>query len=149
MTYTAMTDLAHGQLVTETHMDNLRGNIEHLAAMLIGSTALSGMTAGDVISGVREFERGTFTGDGAGSAGSGGQVVALSGSFTPNVIIIFNDDIAVDNNTWTFDGSNLNTAGAGVTAMASGQFTVSDGGADTAPNKNGDDYVYLAMNVAG
>lgn len=144
MAYTAMTDLVHGQLVTEAHMDTIRENIEFFASLLFGTAALSTLANGAVLSGMTWSERGTYSGNGAGSAGSGGQVVALARTFTPNLIIIAAADIAVSAFPFMFSSGSLATTSAGITAIGSGQFTVSDGGTDANPNKNGAAYAYLA-----
>ena len=60
MTYTAMTDLAHGQLVTEAHMDTIRQNIEHLASMVGGGSALSALASGSTLN-APDYDSGWFS----------------------------------------------------------------------------------------
>lgn len=79
MTWNTLTNLATGQTVTEAHMDAIRENIEHLGSMLIGSTALSAITAGSNIT----MAVGSYTGDGAATK-------AVTGiGFQPRFVIVF------------------------------------------------------------
>lgn len=50
MPWNSLTDLSDGDLVTETHMDNIRENIEWLGALTSRGTALSGVSEGSEIS---------------------------------------------------------------------------------------------------
>jgi hypothetical protein len=61
MTWNSLPNLAHEQLVTETHMDQLRENIEHLGSMQVGVTALSAVAAGSRLGGSGFLVRKTAT----------------------------------------------------------------------------------------
>lgn len=61
MTWNSLPNLAHEQLVTETHMDQLRENIEHLGAMKVGASDLSSLASGALLVGSGFLVRKTGT----------------------------------------------------------------------------------------
>lgn len=78
MTWYTLANLAHEQLVVESHLDQIRENIEHLGAMKFADVAFSALTA---ISGAR-IAVGSYTGDGASTK-------TVSGvGFQPKLVVI-------------------------------------------------------------
>jgi hypothetical protein len=61
MTWNSLTNLAHEQLVTETNMDQIRENLEHIGAMKIGASALSAISQGTLLAGSGFMARKTAT----------------------------------------------------------------------------------------
>jgi hypothetical protein len=148
MTWNTLTNLSTGQVVTETHMDNIRENIEHLGAMLFGANALSALTAGSQLL----FVTGTYTGDGAATK-------TISGlGFTPRRVDVFkqsntNPLLAVKFNTestkaWLYYAPSGVYADDFIVSLGSGQFVVGDGtGSGITPhlNENTVNYAYIAF----
>lgn len=84
MTWNTLTNLTAGQLVTETHMDNIRENIEHLGDNVeIGGAAAKDLTAA---TSAARMATGTYTGDGNATQ-------AITGlGFQPDFLIIYSQD---------------------------------------------------------
>jgi len=102
-----------------------------------------------IVAGNCNIEIGDFTGDGTTS-----QVVSLTTSETPKIVIVFGDTslsggafIVTDQHTVGYStnlGSGENQADR-IIAIAAGSFTVDDGGTDANPNKNGVSYGYIVL----
>lgn len=142
MTWNTLDNLATGQLVTDTHLDQIRENIEHLGAMKFADVALSNLTA---VSACRHTV-GSYVGNGVDNR-------AITGlGYTPKtVIVIGGSDIAssgyairfgtsgdvsaVGTTTWTpMDDAN------GIQSLDADGFTVGNG----FPNANGYTYYWAA-----
>jgi hypothetical protein len=145
MTWNTLTNLSTGQVVTETHMDNIRENIEHLGAMLFGASAASAITSGSQLL----YAIGTYTGDGAATK-------TISGlGFTPRFVMVLKQSntnmiLAFKTNTestksWITTTYYLDDF---IVSLGSGQFVVGDGtGSGITPhlNENGVGYAYMAF----
>ena len=143
MTWHTLANLYTNIMVTETHMDEIRENIEHLGAMKSAGTALSSLTAGADIG--MQPATGSYTGDGTGGAGTGGQSITGVG-FQPDVVLI--GKVTNPNGyVFTVDCEGQSGTEGGLTTLDADGFTVNDGGVDKGVNANGVNFVYLALKI--
>jgi hypothetical protein len=151
LTWNTLTNLTTGQLVTETHMDNIRENIEHLGDNLeIGGVAAKDLTT--AISGSR-MATGTYTGDGNATQ-------AITGvGFQPDFLFVTHETASAsesyyksDQNTNSINHNSTVSANNGsadhIVSLDSDGFTVGDGtGTSNAMNVNTRVYTYIAWKV--
>lgn len=144
MTWTDLPNLVHAQQVNESHMDQIRQNIEHLGAMKFGGTLLSALTAANAAC----SKLGTYTGDGAANKSITGV------GFEPNFLIVITHSAG---NIW------FKTAGMGANSQSRGfagyygadmlisfnadGFGIGDGTGMDNPNTNGTVYSYIALRL--
>jgi hypothetical protein len=147
MSWHTLTNLTQGQLVTETHMDNIRENIEYLGDNIeIGGTAaknLSGATSAS------QMATGLYTGDGNATQ-------AITGvGFQPDYMRIYRQDTtALDAHKSDQDGTKTHLGGAPtweddhIISLNSDGFTVGDGTpSSNLVNVNTIVYAYIAWKV--
>lgn len=144
MTWNTLTNLSTGQVVTETHMDQIRENIEHLGAMLFGANAASALTAGSQLL----YVVGTYTGDGATTK-------AITGvGFQPRFLWLYSTttSTAAGFKTSLDAGGNSSVVPSTYTtdhiiSLDSGGFTVGDGTTEASNRYNvtARVYIYLAF----
>ena len=148
MTWNTLTNLTTGQLVTETHMDNIRENIEHLGDNLeIGGVAAKDLTA--AISASR-MATGTYTGDGNATQ-------AITGvGFQPDVVSLYVQlDASAGGDWWKTDQDGTKSRSRSfqwnddmIISLDSDGFTVGDGtGEANELNVNTRVYTYIAWRV--
>jgi hypothetical protein len=148
MTWNTLTNLASGQLVTETHMDDIRENIEHLGDnVLIGGVDAKTLTT---TTSAARLATGTYTGDGNAT-----QSVTGVG-FQADVLYITHETAAgeqtyykTDQNTNSIDigspASANNGAADQIVSLDADGFTVGDGtGTANAVNVNTRVYTFIA-----
>ena len=147
MTWNTLTNLTTGQLVTETHMDNIRENIEHLGDTIeIGGTAAKDFAA--AVSASR-MATGTYTGDGNAT-----QAITGVGFQPDHVAIWAQNSVAQRYNKTNQDGTKTKMIGTPtweddhIISLDSNGFTVGDGTpSSNHVNINTTVYTYTAWKV--
>lgn len=151
MTWNNLPNLAHAQQVNESHLDQIRENIEHLGSMKFGETALSALLAGTKAA---RLALGTYTGNGAATK-------AVTGvGFQPKFLLIYAATAsAPPYGVWlkmSIDGTKARYIASvvyvddAIISLDSDGFTVGDctgigSGLGNETNLNGTTYNYLAL----
>ena len=150
MTWNTLTNLSQGQIVTETHMDNIRENIEHLG----DNIQINGVDAKDLTA-VTSAERiaiGTYTGNGSATQ-------AITGvGFQPDYVTMYRqadgtNPLApavksdVDGTKAGVPSGNFQYEDDHIISLDSDGFTVGDGtgGVGNWLNLNTAVYTYIAL----
>jgi hypothetical protein len=145
LTWNTLTNLSQGQIVTETHMDNIRENIEHLG----DNIQIGGMDAKDLTAATSagRMATGTYTGDGNATQ-------AITGvGFEPEHVFIYRQLNSSGGGDWwksDVDGTKSRSQSWGykddhIISLDSDGFTVGDGtGGSNEVNVNTGIYTYVA-----
>lgn len=141
MTWHTLTNLADQQVVTETHMDDIRENIEHVGSMTAWGTPLSALSGSDEMVAVT----GEYTGDGTATK-------AIHVGFQPKVAIVIpqaaSTVMRIKTNQENTESHNFGNAynNDHIISLDANGFTVGDGtGSSNELNVNARVYTYIAF----